>query len=137
MHPIVWTPIIVGGVWVLILLLLILQLLGIYLQLVMMRVPVSFGELVLMRFRRADVKELAPAYLLLESKGFRPNFDALEKHQRAGGRGRLISRVLVIAKEAGIELDWEETTRLDLLGEENCWRCCRRKDGRGRLGGGG
>jgi uncharacterized protein YqfA (UPF0365 family) len=111
-------PLIVAGVFLLIIFLMLVQFFGIWLQAKMARAEVGFIEVIAMRVRKVDIREVILSHISLHQAGICVGVDKLRDHYLAGGRVALTSRVLMIAKKLEIPVTWEKAAALDLQGEE-------------------
>ena len=71
-----------------------------------------------MCLRRVSPFKTARAYVTLEANGTNVPLDRLETHSLAGGKLEPVVRALVVAKNAHIDLDFDQAAALDLAGED-------------------
>jgi uncharacterized protein YqfA (UPF0365 family) len=109
---------IIAGLIFLIMLAIIGQYLALWFQTVLTGCPIPFLDLILMRYMKVDPRVIAVNYINARKAGLDVTIEDLKTHFLAGGRVTNTVRGLIIAKNADIELDWTEATKLDLAGHD-------------------
>ena len=91
---------------------------GLWLQALTAGAPVRVLELIGMRIRRTDARQVVLARIqAVHGKLSVPTAD-LELHYLAGGRPMNVVLALVAARDANIELTWRMATAIDLAGRD-------------------
>ncbi len=116
----IWTVgFIVLGVVALVLLLIIAQFFRVWLQAYMSNADVSLFDLIGMRLRKVDAASVVLAKIQLVKAGIHDvSVNDLESHYLAGGRVPNVSRAMIAANRAVIELDWKKSCAIDLAGRD-------------------
>ena len=110
---------IVVGVIALVLLLIIAQFFRLWLQAFMSNAGVGITDLIGMRLRKVDPHLVVIAKIELVKAGIHDiSVNDLESHYLAGGRVRNVSRAMISANRAAIELDWKKGCAIDLAGRD-------------------
>ncbi len=76
--------------------------------------PVSFIEIIGMRFRRVPPEKIVHPMITASQVGIDVSCKALEAHYLAGGDPEKIVIALLIAKKADLELDFNQACAVDL-----------------------
>ena len=115
-----WTlgGIIIGGIFLLIIVALAFQYVGLYLQAWVSGAKVGFIDLVMMRFRKVNAKSVVINRISGKKAGIEISTDQLEAHYLAGGRITNVVRAMIAADKARIDLLWETATAIDLAGRD-------------------
>jgi uncharacterized protein YqfA (UPF0365 family) len=115
----VWAAIIVGGIVVLVILAIVMQFFGLWLQAFFSKADVGFTQLIGMRLRKVDSRTVVIAKIQLVKAGIQEiSTDDLECHYLAGGRVPNVSRAIIAASRAAIDLDWKQACAVDLAGRD-------------------
>jgi uncharacterized protein YqfA (UPF0365 family) len=110
---------IVVGVIVLVVLLIIAQFFRLWLQAYMSNASVRLLDLIGMRLRKVDMHRIVQAKIELVKAGIHDvTVNDLESHYLAGGRVTNVSRAMIAANRAAIELDWKKGCAIDLAGRD-------------------
>lgn len=117
-NNLVLIALIIFGVVLLVIFVFIASFFSVWLQAFMARANIGFFELVGMKFRKVDTRQVILARIHLVQAGINVPTEELEKHFLSGGRVTLTSRVVVEAKKLNIPLDWPTAALLDLKGKE-------------------
>jgi uncharacterized protein YqfA (UPF0365 family) len=80
--------------------------------------PIDFMDVVGMKLRRVDAGDVVSRRIELHQSGIDLPVESLEIHLLVGGRLPAACRVMVAAKKAGVEVDWNEICALDLAGRD-------------------
>ena len=110
--------VIVGGIFLLIIVALAFQYIGLYLQAWVSGAKVGFVDLVMMRFRKVNAKSVVINRISGKKAGIEISTDQLEAHILAGGRITNVVRAMIAADKARIDLQWETATAIDLAGRD-------------------
>ena len=110
--------VIVGGIFLLIIVSLAFQYIGLYLQAWVSGAKVSFIDLVMMRFRKVNARSIVINRISAKKAGIEISTDALEAHFLAGGRITNVVRAMIAADKARIGLTWDSATAIDLAGRD-------------------
>ena len=93
--------------------------LSLWIQSVMTRAGVGLVELVTMRFRKVDARTIVIAKIQLVKSGINEvTTNDLESHYLAGGRVPNVSRAMIAANRAALNLDWKKACAIDLAGRD-------------------
>lgn len=110
--------IIVGGIILLIIFLFIFQYVGLWVQAWVSGASVRFIDLVMMRFRKVKPRLIIENRIMAMKAGIEISTAQLESHYLAGGHVTSVTRAVVAAKKAKIDLDWDIATAIDLAGRD-------------------
>jgi len=110
--------VIVGGIFLLIIVSLAFQYIGLYLQAWVSGAKVSFIDLVMMRFRKVNARSIVINRISAKKAGIEISTDALEAHFLAGGKITNVVRAMIAADKARIGLTWDSATAIDLAGRD-------------------
>jgi uncharacterized protein YqfA (UPF0365 family) len=114
-----WIGAIVLGVILLVILLVIAQFFRIWLRAFMSNANVGLTELIGMRLRQVDLTTVVNAKIQLVKAGIHDiTTNDLESHYLAGGRVPNVSRAMIAANRAVIDLDWKKSCAIDLAGRD-------------------
>ena len=92
---------------------------GLYLNALSANVNVGLGHLVLMRLRRVEPAEVIKPLIMGRQAGLVDLKEHdLEAHYLAGGNIHRVVRALIEAHKAGIDLDFQRATAIDLAGRD-------------------
>ncbi len=81
-------------------------------------VRVSFATLFGMRFRKVNPAAIVNPMIQAYKAGLRPEIDALEAHFLSGGNVKRVIDALISADKAGIPLNFQQATAIDLAGRD-------------------
>jgi uncharacterized protein YqfA (UPF0365 family) len=117
-----------NNVWILILIVAVVflivamfvvgQFISLYIQALLSRAHVSLLEMIGMRLRRVDLRTIVLSRIRAVQAGLDVPTNALESHYLAGGRVPNVISAMIAARKAGIDLDWERATAIDLAGRD-------------------
>lgn len=110
--------VIVGGVIVLAVLAILGRDLMPYIQARASGAKVTFAELIGMRLRKADVREVIFCFIRVTKAGVPVSLSELETHYLAGGRVAQVVTALIGAKSGRIHLDWSTACAIDRAGRD-------------------
>ncbi len=110
---------IILGIVGLVIVLVLGQFFNLWLQAFMSRASVGFADLIGMRLRKVDSRVVVLCKIQLVKSGIHDvqNND-LESHYLAGGRIPNVTRALIAAHRANIDLDWRKGCAIDLAGRD-------------------
>ncbi len=113
---------IVGGIGVLVgltLLIILAQFFRLWLQAYMSNAGVSMLDLIGMKLRKVDAATVVLSRIQLVKAGIHEvSVNDLESHYLAGGRPTNVTRAMIAANRAAIELDWRKGCAIDLAGRD-------------------
>lgn len=111
--------IVVVGLVVLALLAIIAQFFSVWLQAFMSKASVGMMDLIGMRLRKVDSRMVVLAKIQLVKSGIHDvSTNDLESHYLAGGRVYNVTRAIISANRALIDLDWKKACAIDLAGRD-------------------
>ncbi len=114
-----WVIGIVIGIVLLVIVLVIAQFFRLWLQAYMSNADVSLFDLIGMRLRKVDPHLVVLARIQLVKAGIHDiSANDLESHFLAGGRLTNVSRAMISANRASIDLDWKKGCAIDLAGRD-------------------
>jgi uncharacterized protein YqfA (UPF0365 family) len=96
----------------------LLKFFGLWLRALVSGAKVGLGRLVGMWIRRVNTKVIVDSRIMLVKGGMPIHTDLLETHFLTGGDVVRVSRALVAAAKAGIELPFERAAAIDLAGRD-------------------
>jgi len=109
----------VGGLFIFVILMVVGQFFRLWLQAYMSNASVSMFDLIGMRLRKVDSFTIVQAKIQLVKAGIHDiTTNDLESHYLAGGRVTNVSRAIIAANRAVIELDWKKACAIDLAGRD-------------------
>jgi uncharacterized protein YqfA (UPF0365 family) len=79
---------------------------------------VGLGDLMGMRMRRTKPEDVLRPGIAAKLAGIEPNIIQIEAHALAGGRVDAVVRALIEARQAGVQMSFEEAAALDLDGRD-------------------
>ena len=114
-----WTIVwVVLGLVLLVAIVVIMQF-RLWLQAFMSNADVSMAELIGMRLRKVDAATIVLAKIQLVKAGIHGiSTNDLESHYLAGGRVPNVSRAMIAANRAVLDLDWKKSCAIDLAGRD-------------------
>ena len=115
-----WTIVwVVLGLVLLVAIVVIMQFFRLWLQAFMSNADVSMAELIGMRLRKVDAATIVLAKIQLVQAGIHGiSTNDLESHYLAGGRVPNVSRAMIAANRAVLDLDWKKSCAIDLAGRD-------------------
>ncbi len=109
---------IVGTLIVLGVIIVVGQALSLFVQSLLSDAGVGLWEIVTMRLRRVDVRQVVYARIRAVKAGLFVGTRQIETHHLAGGDVRRVISAMIVAKSAGMDLPWEIATARDLSGHD-------------------
>ncbi len=110
---------VVVGIVLLVILSVIAQFFRLWLQAYMSNAEVSMFDLIGMRLRRVDANTIVIAKIqLIKAAIHDVSVNDLESHYLAGGRVTNVSRAMIAANRAALNLDWRKACAIDLAGRD-------------------
>lgn len=107
------------GLVLLVALLVVAQFFRLWLQAFMSNAGVGLTDLIGMRLRKVDATTIVLSKIQLVKAGIHDiNVNDLESHYLAGGRVPNVSRAMIAANRAAIDLDWKKGCAIDLAGRD-------------------
>ena len=110
--------IIVGGIILLVIFLFAFQYIGLWVQAWVSGASVRFIDLVMMRFRKVKPKLIVENRITAKKASIELSTAQLESHYLAGGHVTAVTRAVIAAGKAKIDLDWDVATAIDLAGRD-------------------
>jgi len=109
----------VVGIILLTIFIVIAQFFRLWLQAFMSNAGVGFTDLIGMRLRKVDAPSVVLAKIQLVKAGIHDiSTNDLESHYLAGGRVVNVTRAMIAANRAVLELDWKKGCAIDLAGRD-------------------
>jgi len=110
---------VVVGLILLVLFFVLMQFFRLWLQAFMSNAGVSMFDLIGMKFRKVDAMTVVLARIQLVKSGIHDvEIIDLESHYMAGGRVPNVTRAMIAANRAVLELDWKKACAIDLAGRD-------------------
>ncbi len=109
---------IVGTLFLIIIIAILWQFLGLWFQALLSKASVGMGDLIGMRFRKVDARIIVLSRIRAVRAGIPITTAQLEEHYLAGGRVPNVVSALIAAQKARIELDWDTACSIDLAGRD-------------------
>ncbi len=109
---------VLGGIIVLFILFFVFQFVGLWVQALVSGAPVRLIDLIMMKFRKVNAREIVYNRISAKKAGIDLPSDYLESHFLAGGRVTNVVRAMIAADRAKIDLTWEGATAIDLAGRD-------------------
>ncbi len=114
-----WIATVVGGVIACVVLVVAAQFFRLWLQAYMSNAGVSFYDLIGMRLRKVELTTVVFAKIQLVKAGIHDmSVNDLESHFLAGGRVKNVTRAMIAANRAALDLDWKKACAIDLAGRD-------------------
>jgi len=114
-----WIVAVVAGVVAFVILLIVAQFFRIWLQAYMSNADVKLFDLIGMRLRKVDLGTVVLAKIQLVKAGIHDvTVNDLESHYLAGGRVVNVTRAMIAANRAVLDLDWKKGCAIDLAGRD-------------------
>src|SRR3990172_5701205 len=116
----IWTIAwVILGLIVLTIALVLLQFFRLWLQAFMSNADVGMFDLIGMRLRKVDATTVVLCKIQLVKSGIQDvSTNDLESHYLAGGRGPNVTRAMIAANRAVLDLDWKKACAIDLAGRD-------------------
>ena len=118
LEPVIIGALILGGIVVLFFLFFVFQFVGLWVQALVSGAPVRLIDLIMMKFRKVNAREIVYNRISAKKAGIDLPSDYLESHFLAGGRVTNVVRAMIAADRAKIDLSWEGATAIDLAGRD-------------------
>ena len=109
---------IIIGVIAIVFLAFFLKFFGLWFRALLSGAPIKLGRLVGMWIRRVKSGVIVDSRIMLTKAGMQIDSDLLETHYLAGGDVLRVSKALVAAAKAGIELPFAKAAAIDLAGRD-------------------
>ncbi len=116
----IWTiAFVIVGVVTFVLVLVVAQFFRLWLQAYMSNADVTLLDLIGMRLRKVDVSMVVYTKIQLVKAAIHDvSTTELESHYLAGGRVQNVSRAMIAANRAQLDLDWRKACAIDLAGRD-------------------
>ncbi len=118
MSALAWILIIIIGLPLAVILLLFAPLFGLWIQALSAHAGVGIMEMIGMRLRKVNPQLIVISRIQAVRAGLEISTGQLESHYLAGGRPVNVTRALIAADRANIELTWKTATAIDLAGRD-------------------
>jgi uncharacterized protein YqfA (UPF0365 family) len=110
---------VIGGIILLVAFAVISSFFSIWLQAYSAKANVTFFNLIGMRLRKVDSRQIVQAKITASQAGLDTlTTEMLESHYLAGGRVPNVVRAMIAAHRADIPLDWSKAAAIDLAGRD-------------------
>jgi len=109
---------VVGGIILLIIFLFAFQYIGLWVQAWVSGASVRFIDLIMMRFRKVKPRLIVENRITAKKADIDITTEQLESHYLAGGHITAVTRAVIAAKKAKIDLEWNIATAIDLAGRD-------------------
>ncbi len=110
---------VIAGIVILVMFFIVAQFFRIWLQAYMSNADVSLLDLIGMRLRKVDPMTIVLCRIQMVKAGIHDvDVNDLESHYLAGGRLLNVSRAMISANRAQIDLDWRKACAIDLAGRD-------------------
>jgi uncharacterized protein YqfA (UPF0365 family) len=113
-----WVGVVIAVIVVLVIMVIMAQFFNLWFQAFLSGAPVSFLELVGMKFRKVDPRVIVLNRIQAVKAGLNIGTKDLETHYLAGGRVPLVIRSLIAADRAKIALEFLTACAIDLAGRD-------------------
>jgi len=118
LSPVLIGAIVVGGIVLLIIFLFAFQYIGLWVQAWVSGAAVRFIDLIMMRFRKVKPRLIVENRITAKKAGIEITTAQLESHYLAGGHVTAVTRAVIAAGKAKIDLEWDIATAIDLAGRD-------------------
>ena len=109
---------IIIGVIALVFFVFFIKFFGLWFRALLSGAPIKLGRLVGMWIRRVRSVTIVDSRIMLTKAGIQVDSDLLETHYLAGGDVLRVSKAIVAANKAGIELSFAKAAAIDLAGRD-------------------
>lgn len=115
---------VLAGLILLVVVLTVINFGAIWFQALTSGAPVSFIQLIAMKFRRVDAARIVKARIMAHQAGLRLRGESgistqdLEAHYLAGGNIEQVTQAIIAAERAEIDLDFDRAAAIDLAGRD-------------------
>ncbi len=113
-----WGVFLIVTVVILVMIFLFTKFFRLWLQAKLSRADVKFLELIGMSLRNVDIRTIVISKITAIQAGIDLSTQDLESHYLAGGHVPNVTRALIAATRANIELSWKTATAIDLAGRD-------------------
>jgi uncharacterized protein YqfA (UPF0365 family) len=113
-----WGVLLIVAIFLVVFVLLFFKFFRLWLQAKLSRAEVKFSELIGMWLRKVDSRVIVISKITAIQAGIDLSTQELESHYLAGGHVPNVTRALIAATRANIELSWETATAIDLAGRD-------------------
>jgi uncharacterized protein YqfA (UPF0365 family) len=113
-----WAVFLIVTVIILVMIFLFVKFFRLWLQAKLSRADVKFLELIGMSLRNVDIRTIVISKITAIQAGIDLSTQELESHYLAGGHVPNVTRALIAATRANIELSWKTATAIDLAGRD-------------------
>ena len=96
----------------------IVQVFPLWLQAFSAHADVGMWELIRMRLLKVNAREIITAKISMMQAGLQVTTNQLQAHFMAGGNVTRVSRAMIAAHRAQIDLPWDRATAIDLAGRD-------------------
>lgn len=94
------------------------QFFNLWFQALLSGAPVSFVDLIGMKFHRVDPRVIVLNRIMAVKAGLNISARELEAHYLSGGRVPLVVRALIVARRAQLDLEFNAACAMDLAGQD-------------------
>ncbi len=115
---VITVALVIAALFLLLLVLLVGSYIALWFQAWLSDAPVSFVDLIGMRFRKVDPKIIVLSRIRAVKAGQNISTNQLETHYLSGGRVPTVVTALIAADRAKIELPWDVACAIDLAGRD-------------------
>ena len=110
---------VVIGIIVFVMFMIVAQFFNLWLQAFMSNASVNFLDLIGMRLRKVNLRQIVLTKIQLVKAGIHEiSVNDLESHYLAGGQVNNVSHAIISANRATIDLDWKKACAIDLAGRD-------------------
>jgi uncharacterized protein YqfA (UPF0365 family) len=109
---------IIGGVLAIVFVIILIKFFGLWFRALVSGASVGLGRLVGMWIRKVNARLIVDSRIMLVKGGLPIHTDLLETHFLTGGDVVRVSRALIAAKKAGIDLSFDRAAAIDLAGRD-------------------
>jgi len=103
----------------LVVIIVVMQFFGLWLQAFMSQAGVKFTDLIGMKLRKVNARTIVIGKIQLVKSGIHEiSINDLESHYLAGGQVYRVSRAIIAANRAVLDLDWKKACAIDLAGRD-------------------
>ncbi|MDA3810080.1 MAG: flotillin-like protein FloA [Spirochaetaceae bacterium] len=109
---------IVGGIFSLIVLMIFIMFFGLWFRSLISGAPVRMSRIIGMWIRQVRAKQIVDSRIMLVKGGLMTDSDLLETHYLAGGDVLRVSKALIAANKAELDLPFSKAAAIDLAGRD-------------------
>ena len=118
MSGIAMAGLIIAAIFVIVIVAIISQFIGLYVRSWVSGASVSFVDLIGMRLRKVNTLAIVNSRIQAHRAGLQISTMEMESHYLAGGNVQRVINAMIAATKANIDIPWQTATAIDLAGRD-------------------